>query len=187
MFQIIDKKAAYYLVAIPEGDIAVKGKTLQEKYSRQYGIYRKPYPPLHLTVGILSFPLHFLEQLNLSLEKVIRPFLPLQLKSTRESCFPDPHKSINLALEHSASLTALSAEVIRTVTAAGFSAEPFDQWDYHISLVNCYYAFRAWSNAEYRKACRELAEENLCLEGCTRRLELWDPKFPPLKVLTRLV
>ena len=174
-------------MAIPGGDIAVKGKALQEKYSRQYGIYRKPYPPLHLTVGILYFPLNFLEQLHMILEEVVRPFFPLHLKSTRASCFPDPHRSINLALEPSASLTKLSAKVIEAVNAAGFSAESFEQWDYHLSLVNCYYASRAWSEAEYREACRQLAKENLCLEGYSHRLELWGPDFPPLKVLARFV
>jgi 2'-5' RNA ligase len=173
----------YYLVATLEGAIAAIGKALQKEFSRCYRVYREPYPPLHLTVGVLSFPLDKLEPLEEILAGVVAPFLPLALRTLGESCFPAPFKSINLSVERSRPLSDLSTRVARAVTGAGFSAEPFDHWDYHISLVNCNYAAREWSEAEYQEACRRLARENLRLSGQSRRLELWDPVFPPLRIL----
>ena len=178
-----DQPDKYYLVAIPDGDIAVRGAALQEGFSRSYGVYSDPYPPLHLTVGVLSFPPGSLEKVKAAMAGAIIPFLPLTLLSLGESCFPAPFKSINLSIERSATLVELSARVHRAVTGAGYGAESFEHWDYHISLVNCNYAAREWSEAEFREACRLLARENLVLTGSARRLELWEPSFPPLKIL----
>jgi 2'-5' RNA ligase len=173
----------YYLVAILEGAIAARGEALQKEFSRRYRVYREPYPPLHLTVGVLSFPTDRLAPLREILAGIIVPFLPLALRTLGESCFPAPFKSINLSVENTRPLAGLSERVARAVTSAGYEAEAFENWDYHISLVNCNYAAREWSEAEYQEACRRLARENLVLTGQSRRLELWDPAFPPLKIL----
>ena len=127
----------YYLVAIPEGEIAERGNALQRYFSQKYGVYREPYPPLHLTVGILCFPPGRLAEITRRLAGVIGPRLPLELFTLGESCFPAPDKSINLAVEQSPALLEIFARVAETVEAAGCEAESFDQWDYHISLVNC--------------------------------------------------
>ncbi len=178
-----EQNLRYYLVAIPEGEIADKGKALQKEFSTLYQIYREPYPPLHITVGVLSFPLEKLARIQSKIAEVIKPSLPLRLLTLGESCFPDPYKSINLSIERSKELVELSARVIDFVTGIGFTAEPFDGWDYHISLVNRNYAAREWTEAEFEDACRRLRKERLILNGTARRLELWDPEYPPLKVL----
>ena len=185
---MIDKQrnepgAKYYLVAIPEGKIAEKGEALQKEFSALYRIYCEPYPPLHITVAVLSFPLEALAQIETNLAEAIKSRLPLKLLTLGESCFPDPYKSINLSIERSRELVNLSTRVIELITDAGFIAESFDGWDYHISLVNRNYAAREWTEAEFEDACRRLRKERLVLTGTAHRLELWDPQFPPLKVL----
>lgn len=173
----------YYLVAIPEGEIADRAKALQKELSTLYGIYREPYPPLHITVGVITFPARELYSIQTKLQNTVIPYLPLKLSTLGESCFPDPHKSINLSIERTGELVELSSKVIALVNEAGFSADSFENWDYHISLVNCNYATREWTEEEYEEACRRLRRERLVLTGAARRLELWDPAFPPLKVL----
>lgn len=180
----LDEQAGrHYLAAIPEGEIAARGSALQKEFAARYGVYREPYPPLHLTVAVLYFPPAHLAAVREALSAAVAPFLPLALQTASESCFPAPFKSINFAVVRSEALVKLSARAGEAAASAGFTAESFEYWDYHISLVNCNYAVREWSEAEYQEACLRLAREKLQLKGWARRLELWDPSFPPLKVL----
>lgn len=156
---------------------------MQKEFSALYRIYNEPYPPLHITVGVLSFPPEELVRLQAKLAEAIKAGLPLRLLTLGESCFPDPYKSINLSIERSKELVTLSTRVSELISGAGFTAESFAGWDYHISLVNRNYAAREWSETEFADACRRLRKERLVLTGAASRLELWDPEFPPLKVL----
>lgn len=181
----VDRQSArYYLVAIPEGEMAARAEALQKEFSLRYGIYREPYPPLHVTVAVIELPPAGLSRLRPKLAEIIKPFLPLQLIAQGESCFPEPYKSINISIKHTPELVQLSAAVINLVTGLGYNAVSFDGWDYHISLVNCNYAAREWSEEEFEDACRRLSQEKLSFSGTARRLELWEPLFPPLRVVT---
>jgi len=161
----------YYLAAIPEGEMEMKALALQKEFST------------HITVGILAFPSDQFERLRSGLAAAVIAYLPLKLATLGESCFPEPYKSINLSIERTRELAGLSAKVFELVEGLGFTAESFEGWDYHISLVNGNYAAREWTKAEYEDACRRLSRERLALTGTARRLELWNPQFPPLKVL----
>ncbi len=177
------QSARYYLVAIPEGELAARAEALQKEFSLRYGVYREPYPPLHVTVAVIDLLPAELSRIKPKLAETIKPFLPLQLIALGESCFPEPYKSINISIEHTAELIRLSTAVINLVTGLGYNAVSFDGWDYHISLVNCNFAAREWSEEEFEEACRRLSQEQLSLSGAARRLELWEPLFPPLKVV----
>jgi len=170
-------------VAIPEGELAEKAAELQREFSMLYGIYIEPYPPLHLTIAVISFPPSKLTTVEPELASAVRTSLPLKLASEGYSCFPEPYKSINLSITRSGDLTELSSKVITLIGEIGCSADKLESWDYHISLVNRNYAAREWTEAEYEEACRRLSQKQLIYTGEANRLELWDPEFPPLKVL----
>lgn len=175
----------YYLAAIPEGEIACKGRELQALFSNRYGVYRKPYPPLHVTVGIITFPREEIMTIIEAIKVSVKPYLPVDLLSTGESCFPQPYKSLNLSIETTKQLVNLSETIKETVENTGFIAESFESWDYHISLVNSNYAAREWRDEEYKEACRFLTRQNIRLKGGARRLEMWEPDFPPLTIAAR--
>lgn len=173
----------YYLVAIPDGELAVKAKALQEEISELYKVYREPFPPLHLTVAVIAFPPAALVNITEQLAGFAKDFLPLKLSTLGAGCFPDPYKSIHLSVERTDELVRLSSTVFALLTGIGYSADSFNSWDYHISLVNRNYAAREWTEAEFEEACLHLSREQLVLTGTAKRLELWDPAFPPLNVL----
>lgn len=173
----------YYLVAIPDGELVVRAIALQKEISALYKVYREPFPPLHLTVAVIAFPLTALFKITELLSETTKEFLPLKLSTLGAGCFPEPYKSIHLSVERTEELAGLSSKVVALMTGAGYSADPFKNWDYHISLVNRNYAAREWTEAEFEEACLRISREQLVFSGTAKRLELWDPAFPPLTVL----
>lgn len=175
----------YYLAAIPEGAVLEAGLALQQELARRYPIYRRPYPPLHVTVGVFCCPGKRLDPLYPHLERVVPPFLPLELAVEGAVCFPAPYHSINLGIRRTVALAQLSEAARQAAASAGFAAQPFADWDYHISLLNSHYARRELTEEEYREACRLMEEREIRPQSAAHRVELWDPAFPPLTVLAR--
>ena len=54
---------------------------------------------------------------------------------------------------------------------------------YLVAIPEGELAAREWTEEEFEDACRRLSQEQLSLSGTAHRLELWEPLFPPLKVV----
>ncbi len=174
----------FYLVALPENKVLQRALKLQEEFSRRYKVYEHPFPPLHVTVGILYIPrARGLAVATSLLKPLLPPFLPFRLTVQGRSCFPPPYKSVNLRVASSKKLRQISRETVKTLEGAGIKCHPMDGWDYHISLVNTAFAAREWSEEEYLEACEWLAKEHIRLACHARHIQLWHPEFPPLNVL----
>jgi len=173
----------YYLAALPEERVLETALNLQQKFSKKYRVYQEPFPPLHVTVGILYIPREqgLKEAVNL-LEPILTPQLPFRLSVKGTSCFPPPYKSVNLQVTSSRKLRRLSRQAMKALEPAGIQCHPMEAWDYHISLVNTVFAAREWTEEEYLEACRLLREKKIRLACQVRRIQLWSPEFPPLKV-----
>lgn len=174
----------YYLVAILEDRVLLRGLALQEEFSKRYGVYEHPFPPLHLTVGILYIPREDARERAIELlHPLLTRFLPFRLTVKGRSCFPPPYKSVNLRVTPSKKLRQISRQIVRTLEPAGITCHPMDGWDYHISLVNTVFAAREWNEAEYLEACELLGKEKINLACQVRSIQLWKPEFPPLQVI----
>lgn len=174
----------YYLVALPEDRILKRALKLQKEFSIRYRVYEDPFPPLHVTIGILYIPHgRELAAATTLLKPLLRRYLPFRLTVRGSSCFPPPYKSVNLKVTSSRKLRHMSRQVIKTLQPSGVKGHPMDHWDYHISLVNTVFAVREWTEAEYLEACEILSRENLHLSCQVRHIQLWHPEFPPLEVL----
>lgn len=173
-----------YLVALPEEPVLGRALELQEYFSNKYQVYEAPLPPLHVTMAILyaNHPGSLSAAIN-SLNPLLPSFLPFSLTVRGCSCFPPPYKSLNLKVVPSKKLRHVSLQAIRTLETAGIQCHSMDHWDYHISLVNPVFALREWEEKEYLEACRLLKKESIDLTCRVRRLQLWDPQFPPLRIL----
>lgn len=176
--------SAYYLAARLEGELLEKALMLQEYLATRYSLYQKPYPPLHVTVGVI------LPQNKKSLSKAVEllkstveNYLPFDIRAISINCFDRPYKSVNLLIEKNHKLSSLSAEVYQVMQENNIEARPFNNWDYHISLANTYYAAREWTYQEFREAVSLLRSEEINHKCTISKIELWDPIFPPLKVL----
>lgn len=174
----------YYLVALPEKRVLERALELQEEFSKRYGVYEHPFPPLHLTVGILYVPQADVGEVAIKLlDPLISRLLPFRLGVKGISCFPPPYKSVNLRVTPSKKLRQISRQTVKTMELAGIKCHPMEGWDYHISLVNTSFAAREWSEAEYLEACRLLGKERINLGCQVKSIQLWSPEFPPLRVM----
>jgi hypothetical protein len=174
----------YYLVALPENKVLQRALEIQEEFSKRYGVYEHPFPPLHLTVGILYISDEKTREAAIQLlNPLLTRFLPFRLGVKGRSCFPPPYKSVNLRVTPSKKLRQISWQTVKTLEQAGIKCHPMDGWDYHISLVNTVFAAREWSEAEYLEACQLLGKEKISLGCHVRSIQLWSPQFPPLHVL----
>lgn len=174
----------YYLVALPEDRILKRALQLQKEFSRRYRVYQEPFPPLHVTLGILYIPRgRELAAASRLLTPLLQRHLPFRLKVKGSSCFPPPYKSVNLKVVSPRKLRHISRQVSKALQPAGIKCHPMEDWDYHISLVNTVFAVREWTEEEYLEACELLGQEKLHLSCRIRHVQLWYPEFPPLKVM----
>ncbi|MCW3491166.1 2'-5' RNA ligase family protein [Dethiobacter alkaliphilus] len=173
----------FYLVAIPEGDIMTDLSRLQKFISRRFGMYSAPYPDLHLTVGVIE-PQKNMAKCYPILDEVIKSYQPFSVHIGGERCFGEPYSSVGVAVT-SPMLARLAGELEGALTKAGYAPRTFSEWDFHISLVTPLFARRHWSQEEYLEACRIVAQHSPGGWCRLNHLELWDPDFPPLKVIER--
>ena len=176
--------SSYYLAARLEGELLEKALMLQEYLATRYNLYQKPYPPLHVTVGVI-FPQskNGLSKAAELLKSTVKNYLPFDIRAISINCFDSPYKSVNLLIEENHTLRSLSAEIYKVLQENNIEARPFDNWDYHISLANTFYAVREWTYQEFREAVSLLRTEEIYQKCNVSKIELWDPIFPPLKVL----
>ncbi len=176
----------YYLVALPEKKVLKRGLELQSEFSSRYGVYERPFPPLHMTLGIIYIQnQEEIQQVLTLLHPLLTSFLPFKLTVEGVSCFPPPYKSVNLRVRPTKKLRHMSKTIHRRLASFNISAHPMKEWDYHISLVNTVFANREWTEKEFSEACKTLVEIDLRLACFVKTIELWNPEFPPLNVIDR--
>ena len=178
------KTNTYYLVVLLEGELLKKAAELQNLLATRYNLYKGPYPPLHVTVGVIA-PENETELAKTTslLKPCMEKHLPFIIRSTGIGCFDSPYKSVNMLINKNESISALSAEVYKTMVSNSIDARSFENWDYHVSLANTFYASREWSYKEFQEAASLLAGEKFDLKCTVSTAQLWDPNFPPLRVL----
>lgn len=156
---------------------------LQRLISRTFKMYLKPYPSLHLTVGVLDYCQN-VERVLPVLQNIAASLSPFSVRIQEKSCFQAPFLSVGVDIQ-SQSLSHLAGKLEGTLLQAGFSPHSFSRWDFHISLVNPYFACRQWSNTEFTQACKIAERYAPTGKATISRLELWAPDFPPLNILGR--
>ncbi len=173
----------YYLVAIPEGAIVEDMLRLQKYISEKFRMYDDPFPSLHLTVGIIESGTDIRRTFPL-LEQITDKHLPLIAHIKGQRCFNKPFFTVGLAAE-SVQIAYLAGEVEGKLSLAGFNLRSFAQWHFHISLISPLYSKRLWNEHEFREACQIIAANAPDAPCIIKRIELWDPEFPPLNILAR--
>lgn len=175
---------AFYLVALPRGEVMRWAAIFQQELAERYNVYDKPYPPLHITVGII-YPENEqeLQKAIRLLEGLFAKTAPFPVKITGASCFAPPFKSLNLSVERDAALESISNKTYEILQAHGISAQAMDDWDFHISLVNRVFARRELTGEEFQEACHVLQGVSLSLTCDIKQIQLWSPAFPPLSVI----
>ncbi len=177
---------AYYLVAIPQGELLQEAARLQREVSNRYCMYDEPYPALHVTVGTV-YPENAeqLQQASYIMKRTLRCFAPFDIHVNGSSCFSPPNKSLNLAIIEDSTVRQLAKTVQHSLASAGISCKDMTDWDFHITLVSPIYAKREWSGEEFRQVCNLMETQSVKLTCTVRMLELWSPTFPPLIVIDR--
>ncbi len=178
------KDQAYYLVALPRGEVMHWAAIFQQELAERYGVYDKPYPPLHITVGII-YPENEqeLQKAARLLDELFSRAVPFPVTITSASCFAPPYKSLNLSVERNAALEAITSKTYELLQTHGISAQAMQDWDFHISLVNRIFARRELTGEEFQEACRMLQDISLSLTCDIQKIQLWSPAFPPLSVI----
>lgn len=171
----------FYIVTIPQGEIANELLLLQKFISRRFRMYDVPYPTLHITVGVLENGC-IRHKASPVLQSVAGSFAPFHASVSGKRCFAAPYKSVGVAV-HSDILACLAGRLEGSLTEAGCTVRTFSSWHFHINLINPLYARRTWSASEYREACRLVKKHAPAGSFHLDKLELWDPRFPPLRVL----
>ncbi len=178
------KENSYYLVALPRGEVLGWASRLQQEIAERYGIYEKPYPPVHLTLGIL-YPDNQadLDKAVALLNIILAKKKAFSIKVKGSSCFAPPFKSLNLSVESTPELESITREIYLRMKSNNIEANPMEDWDFHISLVNTIFARREWTVEEFYEACYLLEIMPLNLDCKITKLQLWSPRFPPLSVI----
>lgn len=158
---------------------------LQEQISSTFNMYEKPYPVLHLTVGVLGY-CHDIERVFPVLEDVFASFRRFNVRVQGNRCFNAPYLSVGVAVD-SQPLSFLAGRLEGALYNAGFSPLSFARWDFHISLVSPLFASRQWSIPEFVRACHTVDRCAPSGDCEIQRLELWEPEFPPLTVLAQFM
>ena len=174
---------SYYLVALPRGEVLEWATRFQQEIADRYGIYEKPYPPIHMTMGVL-FPNKNseLQRAVSILHGVLGQRSPFSIQIEGSSCFAPPYKSLNLSVAHTPELLSVARDVYDHLHDQGIEAKNMHNWDFHISLVNTVFARREWSIEEFYEACYLLENRPIDLKCDIQKLQLWSPHFPPLSV-----
>jgi len=171
----------FYIVAIPEGTVMTELLRLQKLLSQAFMMYTKPYPTLHLTVGVFSH-CQEVERAFPILQNISASLPTFSVKIQGECSFKAPLLSVGVHIQ-SHLLSCLAGKLEGSLLQAGFSPHSFAHWDFHISLVNPIFACRRWSNAEFTRASRFIERHAPSGSATVSHLELWSPTFPPLNIL----
>ena len=170
-----------FLVAIPRGELLSVASSIQSKLNELYDIYNSKLPPLHVTIDHLTVP--DTDDYNRAVQiitEVCDKRAPFDLNVKGFSFFGPPHKSINLYVEKTTQLHDLSFEIHNKLDQEGLSSRPFyNEWEFHISLINTTFALREWTDKEFAQAKELVKEWNLNMSCTVEWLELWRPKFQP--------
>ncbi|ACB85438.1 2'-5' RNA ligase family protein [Natranaerobius thermophilus] len=170
-----------FLVAIPRGRLLSVASSIQRKLNEIFDIYDEKLPPLHVTIDHLT--INNQDEYDKAvqiIENICHSKPPFNLQVNGFSFFGPPHKSINLYVEKTTQLQDLSLEIHEALEQEGLSSRPiYNEWEYHISLINTTFALREWSETEFTKAKELVKEWNVNMSCKVEWLELWKPKFQP--------
>lgn len=175
------QKKPYYLVAVPEGKAAVDLLRLQSLLSRRYNMYEEPYPVLHITVAVIEREQDIGCAIPI-IHQISRQTLPFSVLIHGERCFDDPFFSVGIGVTGE-KLSFLAGRLEGALLREGINARSFAHWHFHVHLIHPVFATRVWQPDEFQEACKIIKRLAPSISCPIRKLQLWEPEFPPLKIL----
>ena len=166
----------YYLVCLFDDDSYKVIESLQKTICKKYNLYNSytDLPMLHITIEIITdAPL---EDLDTSLENILKDYTKFEVQINGAICFAPPYKSVNLNIESKGNIYELSKNINSILKSQGFKVrEHIEDWNLHISLASTNFADREWSDKEYLAACDLVKDINFSENIIIHAVELLKP------------
>ncbi len=166
-----------FIVLLPGGLVAENAGRLQRVISDEYELYnRDEMPPLHITLDRIRRE-DKLEAARIAVRALKENSTEMNIMVEDFNCMSqDDNRFLVLNVRATNSLQEFSRELHDRLSDAGISTlDNYDEWQFHITLVNNHFVDRPLTFSDFKGLCLELEDEVSRIISPARRLEIWRP------------
>ena len=164
-----------FVVLIPGGLVAEKAAQLQRAISEEYELYdREKLPPLHITIDRIKkekkleaarIIIESLQNFSAEINILLEDFLCLKQHENR---------FLVLNVKGTDSLIDFSNRVHARLDRADITTiENYEEWNFHITLVNNHFVDKPLTWEDFTGLCQDLEDEVNKIISSVNRLEIW--------------
>ncbi len=166
-----------FVVLIPGGLVAEKAREIQQAISAEYELYdSEELPPLHITIDRIKKE-DKLEAARLMVETMQNFAAEINILLEEFNCLQQHNnRFLVLNVKDTDSLIEFSRQLHNRLEQADITTiENYEEWNFHITLVNNHFVDKPLSWENFSGLCQEKKEEINKIISSARRLEIWRP------------
>lgn len=176
----------FFIVLVPDDKFLQSILELQQKVAEIYNIFEgNNFPQLHITLDRIKKD--SLSRAGEIIEDFVDSVEPVQIILDRYSCFyltDDRHLVLKLAVTDS--LQNFATELHRRLIKAGLSTiESYEDWIFHISVVNNIFADNPIPLDDFDNICLLLEGLESPASFTVERLDIWRPRLNPVEKVVK--
>ncbi|GAB6098547.1 hypothetical protein JCM16358_04260 [Halanaerocella petrolearia] len=170
----------FIVLTLPRKDLT-PALRLQESIAEKYNLYSDDnYPELHITLNRINKENLPLAQKIIS--NIINTVDKVQITIDNLKCFKMDNNYIVLNVNETKSLTDLADALNARLNQVGISTiNDYNNWKFHITLVNNFFATNPMPKSELKKLCFALDGIPKPISTTAKAVEIWRPTLDPIK------
>ncbi|WP_027340631.1 2'-5' RNA ligase family protein [Halonatronum saccharophilum] len=150
---------------------------IQKKIIENYNLYEdEPYPQLHITLDRIYKD--SLEEAKEIIELIVSKSPKIDVQINNFKCFFVKDKFLVLDVAKTPSLNQLATKIHQKLIDKGVSSiEKYEEWDFHMTILNNRFSQNPMPNKDYEKLCLALDGVPKKLSTKAKALEIWRPSL----------
>ncbi len=168
-----------FIVLIPDLKPIQKITSLRQFIAHHYNLYDKNYSPeLHLTIDRINK--NNSNQATKLLEKIVANTELFKICISNFECIEFNDTFLTVNIDKTDPLINFTNQVHNQLAKKGFSSiKSYEEWNYHITLINNNFSKRPMPKKDLNKICSILNKKANPTKTKIKRLEIWKPTLKP--------
>lgn len=168
-----------FVVLIPDLKAIQKVTNLRQFIANHYNLYHENYSPeLHLTINRINKTSS--NQATKLLKKIVTNTEAFKICISNFECIQFNNTFLTVNVDRTEPLINFTKQVHHKLKTEEISTiETYEEWNYHITLINNNFAQRPMPEEELNKLCSIVNKKANPTKTKVKRLEIWKPTLDP--------
>lgn len=169
-----------FIVLLPDGEVLEVAQEVQRRISEHFDLYEEGfYPQIHITLDRIKKD--NIEDALPIIRQVVEQSEPVEITIDKFECFDCfDNKVLVLDVLTNKSLDRFATRLHQKLMEEGLSTiDNYEQWNYHISLINNVFAKNPLSEKEFDQLCLTFDGLSSKCKSSAIAVEIWRPTLDP--------